>query len=89
MIPTQDAYVPLASINKLSSESLLNPEDIFVDSKDNIYIADTGNKRILKYDLKTDQITVIGLGELKEPKGVHVDDFGAVYVADYGNKKGY
>lgn len=89
MIPTQDAYIPLASVNNLDKESLLNPEDIFIDKDDNIFIADTGNKRIVKYNLEADEIVVIGEGFLREPKGVHVDEKGNLYVADYGHKKAF
>ena len=37
---------------KLDTETLNRPSDIYVDSHDNIFIADSGNKRILKYNLK-------------------------------------
>ncbi len=89
MIPTQDAYVPLSTSTKLDTETLNRPSDIYIDSYDNIFIADSGNKRILKYNLRTDEIKVIGDGILNDPRGVHVGFDNNLYVADFGNKKAY
>ena len=80
----------LAEINvKRNKLTLDNPEDITIDKNDNIYIANTGKKNVIKYSLQTDRATVIGDGILDLPHGVHVGIDGRVYVADLGTKKAY
>jgi tetratricopeptide (TPR) repeat protein len=88
-VATQDAYLPLSLSPNLGGYNLNNPEDITVDREDNIYIADTGNSRVIKYSLKNDVVTIIGEGILMRPQGVHVGNDGRVYIADNGTKKAY
>ncbi len=48
-----DAYVPDRVITNFEmgiSTALLNPKDIFVDAEKNIYVADSGNNRVLVCD---------------------------------------
>lgn len=89
IVPTQDAYLPLSMSFTLGGESLNSPRDITVDKDDNIYIADYGNARVIKYALQTDEVMIIGEGILNQPTGVHVGVDGNLYVADFGNKAGY
>jgi sugar lactone lactonase YvrE len=82
---TQDAYLPDQTILDLQLDS---PSDIFIDSEDKLYIADTKNARIVKYDPDIDEITLEILDvNLVSPKGVFVDDDGLIYVADSGAHK--
>ncbi|MFA6801568.1 MAG: YIP1 family protein, partial [Acholeplasmataceae bacterium] len=85
---TQDAYLPLSERDNLGGYTLDEPEDLTIDDEDNVYIADTGNSRIIKYSLQDNESQVIGVGILDQPKGVHVSSDGSVYVADYGLKQG-
>ena len=89
IVPTQDAYLPLSMSYTLGGIGLNSPSDITIDSEDNVYIADTGNKRVIKYSLRTDAVSVIGDTILNEPTGVHVGLDGSLYVADFANKKAY
>jgi len=89
LIQTQDAYVPLSITKTLGDYTLSSPQDVVVSVEDILYIADEGNKSVVKYDLLTDDLTVIGQGVLNRPRGVHVDDEGRVYVADFANKAAY
>jgi|LakMenEpi03Aug12_release.lakeMendotaPanAssembly.Ray.scaffolds.fasta_scaffold07842_6 sugar lactone lactonase YvrE len=89
LIETQDAYLPLSITNTLGDFTLSNPQDIFVDGQDRIYIADRGRKSIIRYSLENDEAIEIGFGVLEAPTGVHVDEFGHVYVADFANKAAY
>jgi hypothetical protein len=72
---------------------------ISTDISGEVYIADYGNQRIRKVDLKGVISTIVGTGkmgysgdggpatlaELNEPQDVAVDYIGNVYIADYGN----
>jgi len=89
LVWTQDAYVPLSYAYDLGGYSLSNPQDLTIDSDDNIYIADYDNGRVIKYSLQTDVVSVIGEGILGQPAGVHVGLDGSLYVADYGTKAAY
>ncbi|TAH75059.1 MAG: hypothetical protein EWM47_00700 [Anaerolineaceae bacterium] len=77
---TQDAYMPGGIyLNKIGLNA---PEDLYY--KDNtLYIADSGNGRIVKYDLINGNVDFLGVGGLKYPTGVAVGKDGTIYVADY------
>ena len=49
-IRTQDAYLPDRTLSELG---LSSPSDLFIDANDLMYIADTGNRRIIIYDIRT------------------------------------
>jgi len=52
-IRTQDAYLPeMVNIDM----GLSKPEDMMFDDQGTLWIADTGNKRILTYDTNTNTI---------------------------------
>ena len=68
------------------------PSGIEVDSAGNVYVADTGNSRIQKFDAGRASITAWGSygsgnGQFILPYGVAVDSAGNVYVADTGNSR--
>ncbi|HHT97007.1 MAG TPA: DUF1282 family protein [Clostridiales bacterium] len=82
---TQDAYLPDKTISDLE---LMSPEDLFVDKDNILYIADSGNRRIVKYSI--DKGIVVGLLEYEDfmnPRGVFVTKKGDIYVADPTAKK--
>jgi len=63
-----------------------------VDLSGNIYVADTGNNRIQKFDTNGKFITDWGFpgsgrGEFAYPFGIAVGPSGNVYVADTGNSR--
>ena len=64
--------------------SFNNPRDVAVDSKGNIYIADTTNNRIRVVDL--DGI-VTTFAALNRPFGVAVDRTGNVYICERNNHR--
>jgi tetratricopeptide (TPR) repeat protein len=68
---------------------MLNPEDVFIDDRDEIYIADTGNDRVLHLDAKGALIRVIDLPEspLSKPRGLFVNGRQELYIADTGNQR--
>ena len=79
---TKDAYLPVRTMEKFSEAELKNPSDIAISKEGILYIADTGNTRILKIGRDGSYIGEIGNDILKQPKGVFVNDEGQVYVAD-------
>jgi len=63
-----------------------------VDSEGNLYVADSGNHRIQKFDSEGGFIAEVGSlgegkGEFNEPWGVAVDSEGNLYVADTWNNR--
>lgn len=78
-IRTQDAYMPGEVL--FSGYGLSQPNDIFVLGR-KLYVADTGNSRIVITDLDTKEKTFMGEGILSAPSGIFVKSDGTVYVAD-------
>lgn len=68
---------------------LQGPKDIFIDHKDDIYIADTGNNRVVQLNRKGELIRLLTLPDspLNQPEGVFVTDTGDIYIADTGNQR--
>ena len=65
------------------------PTYVTVDSEGDVYVTDTLNSRVQKFDPNGKFLTAFGQmgsnwGEFDKPKGVAVDGFGNVYVADSG-----
>jgi outer membrane protein assembly factor BamB len=81
LIPTLDAYLPAGIY--LSDIDLNAPEDMFL-SGEKIYIADSGNGRIVICNLRTGDLETLGEGTLQKPTGIVVSSDGRIVVADYG-----
>ena len=79
---TQTAYLAHATITKFDEEALASPSDICIAKDGLIYIADSGNKRIVVGTPEGELVRTIGEGTLKNPRGVFVTGEGDVYVAD-------
>lgn len=83
-VRTQDAYLPDKTVTELG---LSSPEDMFVDENNMLYIADTGNRRIVIYDIAKGEIAdELTSSEFTAPRGVYVTEEGDIYVADSGAK---
>lgn len=66
------------------------PQGIAADNSGNIYVTDSNNNRIVKFDSKGNLLETIGStgsgnGQLLFPVGVTVDKSGNIYVADLDN----
>lgn len=83
-VRTQDAYLPDKTVTELG---LSAPEDLFIDENNMLYIADTGNRRIVKYDITGGKVAAeLTSNEFTAPRGVFVTADGDIYVADSGAK---
>lgn len=80
---TQAAYLPYTTLTKFGEEVMSTPSDMCVTDDGTIYVADTGNSRILVGDSEGNFIRSIGEGTLQTPRGVYVTEHDKhVYVAD-------
>lgn len=78
-ITTQDAY---QVGNVILQELELNaPQDIFIKDR-NLYVADTGNSRVVVYNLDDKSFFEIKNEKFKTPSGIFVDNQGKIYIAD-------
>ena len=81
-----------------TSAQLLYPEQVTTDGSGNVYIADTGNRRVRKVSPSGTITTFAGSGggglgdggpatsgTLSYPMGLEVDDQGNLYIADWSN----
>lgn len=83
LVETQTAYEPVRSMIRFGEETLKNPQDLRMGPDGNLYIADTGNKRILVVSREGELIREIkDKKNFKTPSGVNVDAEGNIYVAD-------
>ncbi|XEC92911.1 YIP1 family protein [Paenibacillus tarimensis] len=66
-----------------------NPQDLFIAANDHMYIADTGNHRIVHLDAEGKFIRSLEFPDdpLRSPEGVFVDEAGFIYIADTGNQR--
>ncbi len=99
---TPAPYVPAGSIEGIdltyNGEPLgkfVNPQDLCQADDGNIYVADTGNNRIVVLNNKMDEVVNVittfdnnGTEDtFKQPYGVCVSEAGQVYIADSQNRR--
>lgn len=68
------------------------PSDIAVDEDGNVYVLDSGNHRIQKFDREGNFLASLGRhgqgpGEFQYPQSIDISAGGNIYVADSGNQK--
>ena len=73
-------------------EAFYGPRGVAVDTQGRVFVADTGNKRIVVFNSDGEYITQfgtpgMGLGELDEPVAVALDKVGNVFVTDTWNQR--
>jgi len=75
--------------NVRTVSSLKEPKDLFIDGKDEIYIADTGNDRIVHLSADGTFLRYLTSPDdpLNKPEGVFVSEDGDIFIADTGNKR--
>jgi len=60
------------------------PWHLFVDSDDNILVADSGNHCIKVFHQEGNHIKSIGTGNIVEPFGVCMDRNGRIFIGELG-----
>lgn len=89
-LATPKTYLVQDVITYLGEEggNLYEPNDIFIDKEDNIFVADKGNNRIVKLNSEGEFEKMYSAGGgLNAPQGVYYSDFGGLFVADTGNQR--
>jgi hypothetical protein len=83
------------SVSGSAANLLWQPQGIFVDDSNNLYVADKINQRVQKWALgATSGVTVAGgngagfaSNQLNFPEGIFVDKSGNIFIADVGNHR--
>ena len=95
-MPVPQAYVVTKAVNNIGSfedgkRYFKNPQDLFVDKNNCVYIVDTGNNRIVKMNRDMETLAIFygdeQSGSLNAPEGIFVEEDGDIYIADTGNKR--
>ncbi len=89
------AYPSIEEERRGENKAFNKPQGIAVDTKGNIWVADTGNSRIEELVKEGESLYVVskfgtaGTGEtqFKEPQGVAIGAEGNLYIADTGNNR--
>lgn len=101
VIFTQPVYTPVKILGKdlvapdpnhpgtIIFSPLRSPGDMYVDAKDHLYVADSGNNRIVHFDEQLNFVRYIALPDdpFSNPQGVFVNKEGQIFVADTGKKR--
>ncbi len=94
--PAPSPYVLQRTVSgrELGIASFSSPRDLYAGPEGRLYIADTGNNRIvvLDADFRVERIVSSfdrggAKDSLKQPEGVFADEKGRIYVADTGNRR--
>lgn len=81
-ISTQTAYTAEGSLVIDDELGLNKPSDLQIDATGNLYIADTGNRRIVIIDKQGNNVRTIENEVFKSPLGLAINQQGDIYVAD-------
>lgn len=72
-------------------QSLWGPRDVAVDARGRVFVADTGNKRVVVFEEGEPVASFggvgVGPGQLDEPVGLAIGPEGRVFVADTWNQR--
>ncbi len=85
-------YVRTFGESGTGNGQLAKPHGVAIDSKGNVWVADTGNNRIEEFSPEGAYIAAYGTsgtghGQFSNPQGIAIDSEGNVWVADTGNNR--
>jgi uncharacterized protein (TIGR03663 family) len=85
-------YQAGAAAEVMPADGFWGPRDVAIDADGNVYVSDTGNKRVRVYDADGVYLRDIGsagaeLGQLDEPAGLAISADGRLFVADTWNRR--
>jgi len=95
-VPTPAAYVPVLSVGgrDFGIGDFTTPQDISSDLYGNIYVADTGNNRIVKFDRNIELVWVIDSflrdgqpDSFNSPNGIFVSEDMLIHIADTESRR--
>jgi len=83
---------PASDLKNPRPSDFWGPRDVTVDAQGNVWVADTGTSRVLKFDANGTYLATLGgpgseTGKLSEPVGVEVAANGDIFVADAWNAR--
>ncbi|MCL1843948.1 MAG: gluconolactonase [Defluviitaleaceae bacterium] len=98
LVPSPAAYVPVRSfvMTDICQElgDLFQPSDLHVDSSNRIYIVDSGNHRIIVFDIYMNLLRVIDgfyrdgrRDTFNRPHGIFVTEENEIFIADNQNNR--
>jgi uncharacterized protein (TIGR03437 family) len=83
-----------AKPTQVFQQQLSAPQGVYVDSASNLYVADSGDNRVVVFAYTADAppagaaaAYTFGGGVLKTPVDVALDSSGNIYVSDFGNNR--
>jgi len=88
-------YITKFGKNGSAEGEFSKPRGLAIDSKGNIWVADSGNNRVQEFAEKGSEYKYVatfgkkgsGNGEFESPKGLAIDSKGNIWVADSGNNR--
>lgn len=94
LIPEAYRFRESVALQDAGGTAADEPQDLYVDAAGSLYIADTGNDRVLIYDAQLHPVSVIDTIEfsgersaLNRPEGVYVYPDGRLLIADTENER--
>ena len=93
---TPAAYIPDGALTgaKIGCGDFASPQDLNTDEEGNVYIADTGNSRVVMLDSSMNLVKIIDSFDnngtedhFSSPQGVYKSSNGNLYIADSGRNR--
>jgi sugar lactone lactonase YvrE len=84
-IATDQVYHAGSTVAAIPIANLGTPAGLAVDGSERLYVADSSNSVIVRYNLRNQTQATVTTTPLAQPNGVAVDGAGTLYIDDGGN----